>query len=230
MMMAKRSNDLAEALRRVPLFSKVEPDDVVAMAEHVRELRIERGEILFQKGDQPHGFYILLEGRITLAFPSEQGTERILEVIKPGESFGEALMFLGQPYPIFSQAGVDSRVLDIPEEAITNLLDKDCRLAKRMLAGISIRLHELISNLEACSMRSSAQRVACMLQHAAPSAGTQEYDVQLPAAKHIVASQLNLTPETFSRVLHVLTESGLIEVSGRVIKVLNAEGLRKLQL
>ena len=230
MMMAKRSNDLAEAIRRVPLFSKVEPDDVVAMAEHVRELRVERGEILFQKGDQPHGFYILLEGRITLAFPSEQGTERILEVIKPGESFGEALMFLGQPYPIFSQAGVDSRVLDIPEEAITSLLDKDCRLAKRMLAGISIRLHELISNLEACSMRSSAQRVACMLQHAAPSVDTQEYDVQLPAAKHIVASQLNLTPETFSRVLHVLTESGLIEVSGRVIKVLNAEGLRKLQL
>jgi CRP-like cAMP-binding protein len=45
-----------------------------------------------------------------------------------------------------------------------------------------------------------------------------------------VASQLNLTPETFSRVLHVLSESGLIEVSGRVIKVLNAEGLRKLQL
>ncbi len=230
MMMAKRSNDLAEMLRRVPLFSKVEPEDAAAMAEHVRELRVERGEILFQKGDQPHGFYVLLEGRITLAFPSEQGTERILEVIKPGESFGEALMFLGQPYPIFSQAGVDSRVLDIPEEAITNLLDKDCRLAKRMLAGISIRLHELISNLEACSMRSSAQRVACMLQHAAPSAGTQEYDVQLPAAKHIVASQLNLTPETFSRVLHVLTESGLIEVSGRVIKVLNAEGLRKLQL
>jgi CRP-like cAMP-binding protein len=140
MMMTKRSNDLADILRKVPLFSKVELAEVAAMAEKVRELRVERGEILFQKGDQPHGFYVLLEGRITLAFPSEQGTERILEVIKPGETFGEALMFLGQPYPIFSQAGVDSRVLDIPEEAITNLLDKDCRLAKRMLAGISILL------------------------------------------------------------------------------------------
>lgn len=230
MMMTRRSGDLVDILGRVPLFSKVERDDLTAMAGQVRELRVARGEILFQKGDMPHGFYILLEGRITLAFPSEQGAERILEVIKPGESFGEALMFLNHPYPIFSQASADSRLLDIPEEAITNLLDKDCRLAKRMLAGISIRLHELISNLEACSMRSSAQRVACMLQHAAPSAGTQEYDVHLPAAKHIVASQLNLTPETFSRVLHVLSESGLIEVTGRVIKVLNAEGLRKLQL
>lgn len=230
MMMTRRTNNLADVMKSVPLFSLVGSEDILALADQVRELRLERGEILFQKGDVPHGFYVLLEGRITLAFPSEQGAERILEVIKPGETFGEALMFLAQPYPIFSQAGVDSRILDIPEQAINNLLDKDSRLAKRMLAGISIRLHELVSNLEACSMRSSAQRVACMLQHAAPSVGLQEYEVQLPAAKHIVASQLNLTPETFSRVLHVLTESGLIEVSGRVIKVRNAEGLRKLQL
>lgn len=230
MMMTRHAKNLADVLSRVPLFSRVEREDVEKLADNVRELRVERGEILFRKGDYPHGFYVLLEGRMTLAFPSEQGAERILEVIKPGETFGEALMFLGQPYPVFSQAGADSRLLDIPERAINVLLDKDSQLAKRMLAGISIRLHELVSNLEACSMRSSAQRVACMLQHAAPARDAQAYDVQLPAAKHIVASQLNLTPETFSRVLHVLSESGLIEVSGRVIKVLDADGLRKLQL
>lgn len=229
-MMMRYLPNLAEVLHGIPLFSKVEPVHVESMADQVRELRIGRGEILFQKGDRPHGFYILLEGRVTLAFPSDHGTERVLEVIKPGESFGEALMFLGHPYPVFAQAGADSRLLDIPEKVINALLDKDTGLAKKMLAGISIRLHELISNLEACSMRSSAQKVACMLQHAAPEAGQNQYDVQLPAAKHIVASQLNLTPETFSRVLHVLSESGLIEVSGRVVKVLNATGLRRLQL
>ncbi len=229
-MMMRYVPNLSDVLRGVPLFSKVEKADVELMAEQVRELRIARGEILFQRGDRPHGFYVLLEGRINLAFPSEQGAERVLEVIKPGESFGEALMFLGQPYPVFSQAGADSRVLDVPEQVINRLLDKDSQLAKKMLAGISIRLHELIGNLEACSMRSSAQRVACMLQHAKPPGEQDQYDVHLPAAKHVVASQLNLTPETFSRVLHVLSESGLIEVSGRVIKVLNATGLRKLQL
>lgn len=228
--MARRRNDLVDVLRKVPLFSMIGEDDLTIMSDQVRELSIERGEILFQKGDQPHGFYVLLEGRISLAFPSEQGAERILEVIKPGETFGEALMFLGRPYPIFSHASADSRVLDISEQAINRLLDKDNQLAKKMLAGISIRLHQLVSNLEACSMRSSAQRVACMLQHSAPASGMQEYEVRLQAAKHVVASQLNLTPETFSRVLHGLSESGLIEVSGRIIKVLNADGLRKVQL
>ena len=230
MMMTSRCGDLVEVLRSVPLFSKIGLNDLTEMADQVRELKVGRGEMLFQKGDSPHGFYVLLEGRISLAFPSEQGTERILEVIKPGETFGEALMFLGQPYPIISQATADSRVLDIPEQAINNLIDSDCRVAKSMLAGISMRLHELVRTLEACSFKSSTQRVACMLQHSAPANDMQQYAVKLPAAKHIVASQLNLTPETFSRVLHGLTESGLIEVSGRVIKVLSADGLRKLQL
>jgi CRP-like cAMP-binding protein len=122
------------------------------------------------------------------------------------------------------------RILDVPDQAILDLLDHDPRFARKMLAGISIRLHQLVSNLEACSMRSSTQRVACMLQHYAPDKGAKRYDIELPAAKHTVASQLNLTPETFSRVLHVLTEAGVIAVSGRKIHVLNADKLKNVEV
>lgn len=228
--MTKTTTNHTDTLLKLALFKLVDPELVGLLAAQVRELRIGKGEILFQKGDHPHGFFVLLEGRINLSFPLEQGTERVLEVIKPGETFGEALMFLERPYPVFALATAESHLLDIPEQAIQTLLEKDCHLARKMLAGISIRLHELISNLEACSMRSSAQRVACMLQHCAPEQGMQVYDVELPTAKHTLASQLNLTPETFSRVLHVLTDAGLIEVSGRKIRVLSANGLKNLEV
>lgn len=229
-MMKKSKADHAGTLIKVPLFSMVEPEHVESLATQIREIRLAKGEILFQKGDTPHGFYLVKEGQINLAFPSEHGSERVLEVIRQGETFGEALLFLNKPYPIFAQAMADTVLLDIPSHAVEELLKIDIRLAHKMLAGISIRLHQLVSNLEACSMRSSAQRVACMLQHLAPEKGAQSYDIDLPAAKHTLASQLNLTPETFSRVLHVLTEAGLIEVSGRHIHVLDADGLKKLEL
>ncbi len=228
--MTKTTTDHTDTLRKLALFNLIEPELIEQLALHVREIWAGKGEVLFQKGDRPHGFFMLLSGRVNLAFPSEQGTERVLEVIKPGESFGEALMFLERPYPIYAQAVQESHILDIPEQAIHQLLEKDCRFARRMLAGISIRLHELIGNLEACSMRSSARRVACMLQHYAPEKGLKRYDVELPAAKHTMASQLNLTPETFSRVLHVLSDAGLIEVSGRTIRVLDADGLKNLEV
>jgi CRP-like cAMP-binding protein len=229
-MMTKTSINHATSLQKIPLFSMVEHELLERMARQTRELRLAKSEILFQRGEMPHGFFILLEGRINLSFPSDQGTERVLEVIRQGETFGEALMFLRRPYPILAQAVLESRVLDIPEQAIQDLLDMDCRLARGMLAGISIRLHELVSNLEACSMRTSAQRVACMLQHYAPEKGARSYEVELPMAKHTLASQLNLTPETFSRVLHALSEAGLIEVSGRKIRVLNADKLKTLDV
>ncbi len=222
--------DRQRAMAKLPLFRVLTPEETKYLASQVRELRLVKGEILFNKGDIPHGFYVLIEGRVQLAFPSEQGAERVLEVIKPGESFGEALMFLDKPYPIYAQATQDSLLLDVPGEIMLSLLEKDCRLARKMLAGISMRLHELICNLETCSMRSSTQRVACMLQHHAPDKSLNQYEVELPAAKQTVASQLNLTPETFSRVLHVLSDAGLIEVSGRIIKVLDAEGLRRIEI
>ena len=218
------------ALQRLPLFKLLSTEETHALASQVRELRLAKGGILFNKGDVPHGFYVLLEGRVQLAFPSEEGTERVLEVVKPGESFGEALMFLDKPYPIYAQATQDSALLDVPGETMLGLLEKDCRLARKMLAGISMRLHELIGNLESRSMRSSTRRVACMLQHRAPDQSLNRYEIELPAAKQTMASQLNLTPETFSRVLHVLSEAGLIEVAGRVIKVLDAEGLRRIEI
>jgi len=218
------------AISRLPLFRELSADEASQLISQVRELRLDKGQILFNKGDIPHGFFVVVEGRIQLAFPSEQGTERVLELIKPGESFGEALMFLDKAYPVFAQATQDSLVLDVPGHTMLGLLEKDSRLARKMLAGISMRMHELITNLETCSMRSSTQRVACMLQHQAPDKSLNEYEIELPAAKQTVASQLNLTPETFSRVLHVLSDAGLIEVSGRVIRVLDAEGLRRIEI
>ncbi|HYP68183.1 MAG TPA: Crp/Fnr family transcriptional regulator [Thiobacillaceae bacterium] len=222
--------DRQGALGRLPLFRVLSTEETQYLASQVREVRLGRGEILFNKGDTPHGFYVLVEGCVQLAFTSEQGTERVLEVIKPGESFGEALLFLDKPYPVSAQATQDCMLLDVPGHTILNLLEKDSQLARKMLAGISMRLHELIRKLEACSMRSSTQRVACMLQHRAPDKSLNQYEVELPAAKQTVASQLNLTPETFSRALHALSEAGLIEVSGRVIKVLDADGLRRVEI
>jgi CRP-like cAMP-binding protein len=50
--------------------------------------------------------------------------------------------------------------------------------------------------------------------------------VTLPTSKAIVASRLNLTPEHFSRILHDLTQAGLIEVDGREVRIKDVTRLR----
>ncbi|MCX7673284.1 MAG: helix-turn-helix domain-containing protein, partial [Thiobacillaceae bacterium] len=89
-----------------------------------------------------------------------------------------------------------------------------------------VRLHELLTDIEACTSRTSLQRVACFLSQQAP-AGQKRYEVALPASKQTLAAQLNLAPETLSRMLSQLTQAGLIAVQGRTITVLDLDRLRR---
>ena len=70
--------DIAQILRRVTLFQELSPEQIERLATQTREKRLHKGEMLFQKGDQPRGFYAIVYGQMKLAFPSAAGNERLL--------------------------------------------------------------------------------------------------------------------------------------------------------
>lgn len=219
---------IAALLARLPLFSALAAEQVERVAAAAREKHLAKGEMLFQKGDPTKGFYVVVTGQIKLALPSAQGNEKVVEIIGPQQSFGEAVMFMDRPYPVFAEALLDSRLLYIGKEVVFELIEADPSFSRRMLAGLSMRLHSLIADVESYTLRSSAQRlIGYLLQHS-PDANeaVNRIEIKLPTSKHIIASRLNLTPETFSRILHDLAASGLIEVHGRSITIPDLRRLR----
>jgi len=216
----------AQVIARLPLFQEVSPDQVRDIVNASRERHLRKGEMLFQKGDRARGFYVIVSGQIKLAFPSLHGSEKVVEILGPGQSFGEALMFMDRPYPVFAEAVLDTMLLEVAQQSVIDLLQRDPAFARAMLAGLAKRLHSLVQDVESYSMRSSAQRlIGYLLQHTADvSSGAVE--LSLPASKAVVASRLNLTPETLSRVFHTLTEAGLIEVRGKQIAIPDVARLR----
>jgi CRP-like cAMP-binding protein len=135
---------------------------------------------------------------------------------------------LEKPYIVSAQALADSLLLHVSKQAVFDELERDPKFARKMLAGLSRRLHGLISDLEAYSLRSGTQRVIGYLlrEEASEEGCAAPRPVTLPASKAIIASRLNLTPEHFSRILHELAEEGLIEVSGREIRMRDIDKLR----
>jgi CRP-like cAMP-binding protein len=188
--------------------------------------------MLFQKGDRLKGFYVVVFGQIKLAFPSSQGNEKVMQIIGPRQSFGEAVMFLDRPCPVFAEGLVDSLLLHIGSAHVFELLETDPLFARRMLAGLSMRLHSLVQDVETYSLRSSAQRVVGYLLQHCPQDGECEgsFDISLPTSKQVIASRLNLTPETLSRIFHDLAANGLIAVSGKQITIKDAKRLREFDL
>jgi CRP/FNR family transcriptional regulator, dissimilatory nitrate respiration regulator len=215
-------------LANIPLFKELSEEELARLALSTRPVRVARSEILFHRGDMPRGFYIVVYGQIKLSFSTARGDEKVVELVGPGQSFGEAVMFMERPHVVTTQALTDALVLHVSKEAVLEELQRDPRFAQRMIAGLSLRLHSLIADLETFSLRSATQRViGYLLRDSGDGVGTEgALQVTLPAAKGVIASRLNLTQEHFSRILHGLTSQGLVEVRGRLIHISDVARLR----
>lgn len=214
-------------LGRLPLFNELTPEELDNIALSASEQHVARGDVIFRRGDPCMGFHTVIYGQVKLSFTSPQGAEKVVEIIGPGHSFGEALMFMDKPYIVSAHALADSLLVHVSKTAVFGELERDPKFARKMLAGLSRRLHGLISDVEAYSLSSGTQRViGYLLKEDTLGNGDQ---IDLKTSKAIVASRLNLTPEHFSRILHDLVGNGLITVSGRTITILDIDRLRSYE-
>jgi CRP-like cAMP-binding protein len=215
-------------LASVPLFKELAEEELDRIAARTRRIRAQRGEILFHRGEEAIGLHVVVAGQVKLAFLSARGDEKVVDIIGVGQSFGEAVMFMETKHVVTAQALMPSVLLYIPRDVVFEELAREPRFARRMIAGLSRRLHHLMGDLEARSMQSGTQRLIGYLLHdcASTSAPDGAIEVTLPTTKGVIASRLNLTRERFSRILHELTVDGCIEVKGRVVRVLDPERLR----
>lgn len=228
-MIQETRHPIREILARQALFRNLNEAEIGVIAAGTREYRIRRNEVVFQKGDMAEGMHIVIMGQVKLSIPSAGGAEKVVHMAGPGHTFGEAVVFLDKPYPVSAIATQDSIVLLVTRHSLEVALNDSPMLSRKMLASLSLRLHELIDDMETCTLRTSMQRVVCYLSQQVPVGQGGDFTIQLANSKQNIASQLNLAPETFSRVLSQLSEAGLIQVSGRAITVASREKLMSFQ-
>lgn len=216
-------------LANLPIFTDMRLEELDRVAAATLPIYAPKGQALFHCGDPCTGFHVVVYGQVKLGFTSPQGIEKVVEIVSPGQSFGEALMFLDSPYIVFAQALSDSMLLHVAKHAVFDELARDPSFARRMLSGLSRRLHGLVRDVEAYTLRSGQERViGYLLADVADVTGNgKPVEVHLTPGKSVIASRLNMTPEHFSRILHELAANGLIGINGRAITIPDLERLRK---
>ena len=133
-------------------------------------------------------------------------------------------MFLERPAVVDAEAAADALVLHLPQEAVFAEIERSPCFARRIIASLSQRVESLVHELDRQALSSGRARlVDYLVRRAGNHPGSRL--VTLPATKAAVASQLNLTPEHFSRLLHELAAAGLLQVEGRCITVPDVERL-----
>lgn len=181
-------------LANLPLFGDASAEELDRIASGTLPVHVRKGQAICQRGDPCTGLHVVVYGQVKLGFTSPQGVEKVVEIVTPGQSFGEALMFLDKPYIVFAQALADAMLLHVSKQVIQEELRRDPEFALRMLAGLSRRLHGLVRDVEAYTLRSGAERVIGYLLRDAPDRPDGSVDINLTPGKSVIASRLNMTP------------------------------------
>lgn len=214
-------------ITNLPIFrqaARVHLDEVV---RHARAETVSRGAAICRHGERMEGLFAVAYGLVKLALRGDAGDEKVLRLVGPGETFGEAVVFLERPCPVDAIALADSMVVIVPGAVLLALIERDSRFARGMIASLSQRMHALVADVESSALRSGVQRVAAYLESLAEP-GAAQAKVRLPATKTVIAARIGVTKETFSRLLRDLADQGLVSVSKRDIVLLDRERLTAL--
>jgi CRP/FNR family transcriptional regulator len=219
---------LTEVLRNSPLFANLPPEDLRRVAEIASPRHYEKKEPVFREGERADGFYVVGKGRVKIFKLSENGKEQVLHLIGPGQSFAEATIFEGGTFPAHAEALEGCDVVFLPKRPFTDLLERNPRIALRMMASLSRWLKRMTDLVESISLRDVEARLVRYLSDELAVGGTPIRDgaaLDLNVSKSVLASRLGTVPETFSRTLKKLQEEGKIRVKGKQIRILKADSL-----
>lgn len=223
-----RSDPISE-LKRCYLFAELDTAQLERVVREVRMLRLDKSEVLFRQGDPAERFFLVRQGQIKLFRLSPEGNEKVIELIQPGQTFAEALMFsAARGYPVHAQAIEPSELYSFDNRGFKAVLRESVDTCFRLMAGMSMRLHQQVNEIDRLTLHSATYRlVSYLLQETTDSAGSEQH-VDLPTTKSLIASRLSIQPETFSRILSRLSRDGLIDVQGTHIVLRDIPALRRL--
>ena len=212
-------------LARQSLLLSSAPEDVAkAVLESARLREYSRGETVFLQGERATAIYIVADGWVKLYRIAPNGAEAVLRVFTKGSSFGEAVAFRDDLYPVASEAVTDCSLIRIETSAFLRQIRENPEVAISILSATFSHLHALVAEVEALKAQTGGQRVAEFLLELAPCP-EGACEVTLPYDKVLIAGRLGMKPESLSRAFARLRDQG-VQVRQNVALIADIATLR----
>lgn len=157
----KESN--SRLLQQFSLFGGVSERILTDLGKVSFRKKVDKGVYLFFRGDPVEYFYLLLAGEVTIMLTSLDGRELILNVMHPGDYFGELGVLTGQPRSADAIARQKTELIAIPRQAFLTALESEPRLARRLLEATAYRLGRTSESQNSLAFLDAQARLARVL-------------------------------------------------------------------
>lgn len=221
-------SNTAVFLKSIPLFAALDPEELNSLAACAGRRTYPPGELLFTEGEPCAGLFIVVSGRVRIFKTSPSGREHVLTLDGPGSSIAELPVFDGGPYPASAAATQSSELLFISRKDFRSICLQHPDVALKVLQVVGARLRRLVGIIEELSFTTVRHRLISWLLRQARTEGRKVERGEsflLQASHQELASQIGTVRELVSRNIARLQAEGFIEINGREITILDAEGL-----
>jgi len=195
--------------------------DVEQMVSELGEASLAGGMFVFKRGDRAAKIHVVHTGRVELS--RELGNRRVtLQILHPGDVFGDVPAFLGEREPFDARAIEDSTILSFDVDALIRLLQTKPLVARRWFVSLAERTAGLQGRLVDLLAGGLESQLSSILLREADDEGM----VQITQGQ--LAEMLGVQRSSAQRVLKSLENGGLIELRYRKIHLVDRTALLSL--
>jgi CRP/FNR family transcriptional regulator len=207
--------NIKEAIACSPIFSSLSEgvlEDIRWMSEMKKAAK---GGLIFSEGEEADSIFVVATGVVELVKIAQDGRELLVRRVESGETFAEAAVLSGDSYPVNAVASEDSELVVIDGIKFLNYLRERPEVSLSIMGAMSKLLLHWNALLSALSLHSVESRLAMWILKRSEREGGDR--VVLDLKKRDLASLLGTVPETLSRNLRKLADTGAIALDGDAI-------------
>ena len=211
----------ADFLRSIDMFAELDDTLLEPIVARSKTLDLQRGDVLFQSGDDSSDLYIVTRGRIAIGNRSFDGRESLVALMESGDLFGEMPLFSNDGRSAEARALEESSVVVIPYQPVKDLYDENTSLLWRVVEMLVSRLKITDNALADTMFLDVTGRTAKRLLE---MAGESD-EFQLPITQEELAGMIGASRERVNKSISSFIKLGWLSQSGEKYIILDRKQL-----
>ncbi|MBM4337717.1 MAG: Crp/Fnr family transcriptional regulator [Deltaproteobacteria bacterium] len=206
-----------EALRGIPLFRNLDEKDLADIAGLLIDRKFPRDAVILEDGSLGDYMYLIQEGQVKVTKMSEDGREKILEMLGPGDFFGEMALLDREPRSASVKTTTACVLLALSRMDFLGLLKQDHELTLELLRELARRIRETDEQIRGLSFERVESRARRLLARLAKEKVPERADrmATSPITHQQLADLVGTSRETITRIVKDLKDEGWLEQEGK---------------
>jgi CRP/FNR family transcriptional regulator len=207
-------NSSGETLSRSIIFGGLPAELIQRLEKSGRTENFGKDELIFLEGDKGDRFFFLIEGLVRVYKAADNDREVVLRHIRPGEMFGEVILFDSEVYPVNAVAQRESVVFTIKRSVFLDLF-RDETFMRFFVGNLFKKLRNLTDRVAFLNAYDVEERFFLFIEE---HYGLKP-EVQVDLSKAELAEAIGTIPETISRMIARLKTRGVVNWERNELKI-----------